>query len=55
MQQRVLADIGGLMRDQLAVLLILPVHFETLSPVVRRRKFIKALNERLDEESRKRL
>jgi hypothetical protein len=55
MQQRVLADIDGLMRDGLQVLLILPVHFETLSSVARRRKFTKVLGERLGEEPRKRL
>jgi hypothetical protein len=55
MQERVLADISGLMRDGLPVLLILPVHFETLSSVARRRKFARVLGERLNEESRKRL
>jgi hypothetical protein len=55
MQERVLADINGLMRDGLKVLVILPVHFETLSSVARRRKFTRILGERLGEEPRKRL
>jgi hypothetical protein len=54
-QERVIADINGLVRDGLRVLLILPVHFETLSAVARRRKFTKVLSEQLGEESRKRL
>jgi hypothetical protein len=54
-QERVIADINDLMRDGLRVLLVLPVHFETLSSVARRRKFAKVLSERLGEEPRKRL
>jgi hypothetical protein len=52
-QQRVLTDLDDMMRDHRRLLLTLPVHFQTLASVARRRSYIGVLSGRLDAEARK--
>lgn len=50
---QVLQDLDALLRDNCTLLLSLPVHFETLGGVARRRQYAEVLSKRLDDRGRK--
>jgi hypothetical protein len=50
---RVLKHLDELLRDNCTLLLSLPVHFETLGAVARRRQYAETLNRALDDRGRK--
>ena len=50
---QVLKDLEALLRDNCTLLLSLPVHFETLGAVARRRQYVEALGKGLDDRGRK--
>jgi hypothetical protein len=52
-RDQVLKDLDALLRDNCTLLLSMPVHFETLAAVGRRRQFIETLGKRLDDRGRK--
>jgi hypothetical protein len=52
-RDQVLKDLEALLRDNCTLLLSMPVHFETLGAVGRRRQFVEALGKCLDDRGRK--
>jgi len=52
-RDQVLKDLDALIRDNCTLLLSLPVHFETLGAIGRRRQFVEALGKSLDDRARK--
>jgi hypothetical protein len=50
---QVLKDLEALLRDNCSLLLSMPVHFETLGAVGRRRQYVEDLGKRLDDRARK--
>ncbi|HUH86222.1 MAG TPA: hypothetical protein VLX85_16560 [Stellaceae bacterium] len=52
-QQRVIADLDDLARASRKLFIVLPVHFETLSAMARRREYLRVLREQTNAEMRK--
>ena len=52
-RDQVLKDLEALLRDNCTLLLSLPVHFETLGAIGRRRQFVEELGKQLDDRGRK--
>jgi len=50
---QVLKDLDALLRDNCTLLLSLPVHYETLGAVARRRQYVEALGKGVNERGRK--
>jgi hypothetical protein len=48
-----LDDLDGLLRDKRTLLLVMPLHFESLASVARRRRYAQMLQERLTDATRK--